>query len=113
MTPVVVDGYAYCTSGDQLVRADLNRGLATDWSMTDETFMNHVSLIADITGERLLVIAYSGELLLFDISSAQPKLESRRSAFLIPREEAVYSHPALVGNHLYLRGINSLTCVAL
>ncbi len=113
VTPVVVGGYAYCTSGDQLLRADIQRGLAVDWSISDDALMNHVSLIADVAGERLLVVAFSGELLLFDISGDRPQLRSRRSPFLIPREEAVYSHPAIVGGRLYLRGINTLTCVAL
>ncbi len=112
VTPVAVNGYAYCTSGDTLYRASLDDGLKADWSMRDDAFIGHASLIADSAGKRLLVVTHSGELLLFDISGAQPQLKSRRRAFLLPRDEAIYSHPAIVGNRLYLRGISSITCVA-
>jgi len=111
VTPVAVNGVAYCTSGDELFRVDLMGGLKSDWSKRDPVFVDHVSLIADTAGKRLLVVTYSGELLLFDISGAMPQLKSRRKPFGLALEEEVYSHPALVGNRLYLRGINSLSCI--
>jgi len=111
VTPVVVNGFAYCTSGDELFRLDLAGGLKTDWSNRDRTFVGHVSLIADTAGKRLLVVTYSGELLLFDTSGSEPQLKSRRKPFGLSLEEEIYSHPALVGNRLYLRGINSLSCI--
>jgi hypothetical protein len=111
VTPVTVDGFAYCTSGDELFRLDLADGLKTDWSYRDEALAGHVSLIADSEGKRLLVVAYSGEFLLFDISGTTPQLNSRRKPFGLSLDEEIYSHPALVGNRLYLRGANSLNCI--
>jgi len=111
VTPVAVNGFAYCTSGDELFRLDLADGLKTAWSTRDEAFAQHVSLIADTAGRRLLVASYSGELLLFDISGAEPQLKSRRKPFGLSLDEEIYSHPALVGNRLYLRGTAALVCV--
>jgi hypothetical protein len=112
VTPVAVGGYAYCTSGDHLFRVDLNDRLRTDWFLRDRTFQGHSSLIADRAGKRLLVVTYVGELLLFDIAGDEPKLLSRRWAFGEDADEEIYSHPAMVGNHLYVRGTQSLVCLA-
>jgi len=113
VTPVAVNGFTYCTSGDELFRLDLANGLKTVWSTRDEAFAGHVSLIADTAGQRLLVATYSGELLLFDISGAEPQLKSRRKPFGLSLDEEIYSHPALVRNRLYLRGAASLVCIIL
>jgi hypothetical protein len=112
VTPVTVNGHAYCTSGDHLFRVDLNDGLRTDWYLRDRVFQGHSSLIADSSGQRLLVVTYTGQLLLFDISGTEPRLLSRRGAFSAEQEEEVYSHPAVVGNRLYLRGTKSLVCLS-
>jgi outer membrane protein assembly factor BamB len=112
VTPISVNGHAYCTSGDELVRADLNDGLTIDWRFSDGALVGHASLIADVAGQRLLLLTYSGELMLFDISGAEPELISQRSAFLLPSHEEIYSHPAVVGNRAYIRGIDALHCVA-
>ncbi len=111
VTPVAVGGFAYCTSADALFRLNLNDGLSSDWSLEDDVFRDHVSLIADEHGRRLLVVTYSGELLLFDISGAGPQLKSRQTPAGLASEEEIYSHPAIVGDRLYLRGIRSLNCV--
>ena len=70
-----------------------------------------VSLVADEGGRRLLVVTYSGELLLFDISGTVPELKSRRKPMGHSLEEEIYSHPAIVGDRLYVRGTQSLNCV--
>jgi len=113
VTPVAVNGVAYCTSNGQLFAVDLNAGLKTLWSVKDRAFATHVSLIADASGRRLLVAAASGELLLFDVSGRTPTLLSRRMPAGLIGEEHIYSHPALVGNRLYLRGSNVLLCLQL
>lgn len=110
VTPVVVGPFAYCTSADSLFRLDLNDGLKSDWSTRDKAFMGHASLIADHDGQRLLVVTYSGELFLFDISSV-PQLKSRRMPDGLASEEEIYSHPAIMDNRLFLRGTRSLNCV--
>jgi ABC-type phosphate/phosphonate transport system substrate-binding protein len=111
VTPVVVGGFAYCTWGQELSRIDLNNGLKSDWSTQDEAFLDHVSLIADADGQRLMVVTYHGELLLYDISGSVPRFDSRGKPLGLAVEEEIYSHPALVGNRLYLRGSHSLVCV--
>jgi len=111
VTPVAVSGFVYCTSGDELFRLDLANGLNSVWSMRDEAFMGHASLIADRAGQRLLVVTRSGELLLFDISGTEPQLKSRRRPLGLSLDEEIYSHPALVGNRLFLRGTTSLICI--
>ena len=68
-------------------------------------------LIADEAGKRLLVLTYKAELLLFDIAASQPRLLSRRNVFGPGVTDEVYSHPALVGDRLYVRGTDSLICV--
>ena len=78
VTPVVVNGFAYCTSPNSLFRLDLNHGLATDWSLEDEAFTGHASLIADRTGQHLLVVTYEGQMMLQDISGSPPQLLSQR-----------------------------------
>jgi outer membrane protein assembly factor BamB len=111
VTPVAAAGFVYCTSGDTLFRLDLNDGLKTDWTSRDEAFVGHATLLADVDGQRLLVVTYSGELFLFDVSAAVPQLKSRRRPFGLAVDEEIYSHPALVDNRLYLRGTNALMCV--
>jgi len=113
VTPVVANGIAYCTSNGQLHALDLEGGLKTLWSVKDKAFARHVSLFADAEGRRLLVAAASGELLLFDISGPKPVLLSRRKPVGLSDEEHIYSHPALVGNRIYLRGANVLLAVEL
>ena len=102
VTPVVVERFVYCTSMDALFRLDLNKGLAVDWSLTDEAFVGHASLIADRAGRHLLVVTFAGELLLLDIAGSQPQLLSRRRLSGLVRDDEIYSHPALVGNRLYV-----------
>ncbi len=111
VTPVAVAGKAYCTSAGALYQIDTNHRLQTTWSMSDDAFSGHVSLIADVRGRRLLVTTFSGELLLFDISGDTPVLISRRTVFLPGEQEEIFSHPSVVGNRIYLRGLNSLKCV--
>jgi outer membrane protein assembly factor BamB/ABC-type phosphate/phosphonate transport system substrate-binding protein len=111
VTPIAVNGFAYCTSGDELFRLDLSDDLKSIWSNRDKAFIGHVSLIADTVGQRLLVVTYSGEMLLYDISGTVPQLKSRRRPFGLSFDEEIYSHPALVDNRLYLRGTALLVCI--
>ncbi len=111
VTPVFVAGKVYCTSKGSLFQLDVEQGLRKCWAMADDAFSEHVCLLADAQGRRLLVTSFSGELLLFDIGGEEPRLIGRRSAYSDEEGEEIYSHPSLVGNRLYLRGLRSLRCL--
>jgi outer membrane protein assembly factor BamB len=108
VTPVVAGGLAYCTSGDSLYCLDVDDQLRTRWSLADDAFANHVSLIGDTGGKRLLVVSHSGELVMLDIAGSAPKIVSRYRPLGLSPDEPLYSHPALVGNRLYVRFASSL-----
>ncbi len=110
VSPVVVGGRAYCTSQGALVQVDTSN-LTTLWRMEDNELHEHVSLIADRQGQRLLVVTYHGQLLLFDIAGQQPQLISRSAAFAEEEQEEIYAHPSLAGNRLLIRGLRSIKCL--
>jgi hypothetical protein len=66
-------------------------------------------LIAD--DQRVLVITVHGELLLLDARAGQCDVISRLKVF--EDDVEVYSHPALVGSRLFIRGGTSVRCVDL
>jgi len=62
-------------------------------------------------GRRLLVATVTGELLLVEADAGAYKLLSRVRVF--DRRSELLSHPAVVGNRLYLRDTNSIVCLRL
>lgn len=111
VTPVFVAGKVYCTSKGSLCQLDVEHGLRECWKMADDAFRDHVCLLADTQGHRLLVTTFGGELLLLDIEGPEPRLISRRAAYAAGEREEIYSHPSLVGDRLYLRGLRSVRCL--
>jgi ABC-type phosphate/phosphonate transport system substrate-binding protein/outer membrane protein assembly factor BamB len=111
VTPVFVAGKVYCTSKGTLCQLDVEQGLRKCWTMADDVFSEHVCLLADTQGLRLLVTTFGGELLLFNIEGPEPRLIGRCAAFAAGEREEIYSHPSLVGNRLYLRGLRSVRCL--
>jgi hypothetical protein len=109
VSPVAVDGKAYCTSHGALYQVETSH-LKTTWTMVDSAFNEHVSLIADRAAKRLLIVTYRGELLLFDIGGEEPLLVSRRAAFRESEPCEIYSHPSLAGNRLLVRGLRCVKC---
>ncbi|MGI9428972.1 MAG: PhnD/SsuA/transferrin family substrate-binding protein [Bythopirellula sp.] len=108
-TPVVVGEKVFAV-WSALYCLDVNSGLKTLWSTRDSSFRVYGSLLA--RGDRLLITGASGELLLLDTSAADYDVVSRLSVFDTPDAE-LYSHPAMVGSRLYLRGEDALVCVEL
>ena len=108
-TPVVVGEKVYAV-WSSLYCLDLQSGLKTLWSSRDVSFRVYGSLLA--CGDRLLISGAAGELLLLDASAPQYAVISRLSVFDTPDAE-LYSHPAMVGSRLYLRGEDALVCVEL
>jgi outer membrane protein assembly factor BamB len=88
---------------------DWQAGLKPLWTGEDKAFDTYASLMA--SEDRLLVTTLDGELLLVDATSDKLQILDRVMAF--PREQGGYSHPALVGKRLYIRGESSIRCLSL
>jgi outer membrane protein assembly factor BamB len=107
-TPVVVNDLVFgCSRG--LFCLDLSDGLKTlYWTEGDGAFKEYAALIAG--PGRVLAVTVGGELVLF---------EAARDAFTpigrlrIFDNGEVWSHPALVGNRLFLRSSHEICCVLL
>jgi outer membrane protein assembly factor BamB len=106
-TPVVLDGLVFGCSR-KLVCLDARDGLKTLWTAEDgKAFDDYVSIIGG--GDRLLVTTSMGELLLVRASRQRYELISRLPLF--DEKADVWSHPALVGNRLYIRNQSALLCI--
>jgi len=107
-TPVELGGRLFGV-WDGLHCLDLKDGLKTLWKSDDNAFDGYATIIG--SGNRLLVVSKHGELLLIDATSDRFRLISRLNVF--DDDPGVYSHPALVGHHLYLRGSEEIVCLDL
>jgi outer membrane protein assembly factor BamB len=110
-TPVVTGGRVFGAHGG-LHCLDTRDGLRPIWRSDDleGTLGDHASLIAD--ERRVLVVTVRGELILLDATaSGASAVVSRLRVF--EDDVEVYSHPALVGTRLYIRGGSSVMCIDL
>jgi outer membrane protein assembly factor BamB len=107
-TPVVTRGRVF---GAHLgLRClDVQKGLKPVWHRDDDALGDYTTLIAD--DERVLAITLGGELILLDGRADECAIISRLRVF--DDDVEVYSHPALVGTRLYVRGGSSVVCVDL
>jgi len=107
-TPVVVDNRVFgCHK--ELFCLDAAAGLRPLWTGKDKAFDDYVSIIAG--RDRLLITTVRGELLLVAAGGKRYDLISRLR--ICDQQCEILSHPALVGNRLYLRDGTSVCCVAL
>ncbi len=88
---------------------DVANGLKPIWRAEDKAFDDYASIIA--CGDRVLILSKHGELLLLDTKADHYKLISRLKVF--DDDPGVYSHPALIGKHLFVRGSEEIVCVDL
>lgn len=102
-TPVIVGDRAYVVD-DRVYCLDLEHRLATAWKLEDRTFRGYTSLIA--SDDHLLAFTESGELLLVECERDAGKIVGRLR--LANEGVKCLSHPALVGNRLYIRFGRSL-----
>ncbi len=113
-TPVIVGNRIFCVC-DGLFALDVvaDGSLAEVYVAQDEAFQSYAAMIA--SGNRVLTVGLGGELILFDATSDEFRPLSRQHLFAndASREAEIYSHPAIVGTKLYLRGENELVCVEL
>ncbi len=107
-TPVVTRGRLFGT--DQGLRClDVQNALKPVWHREDDALGDYTTLIADT--DRVLVITLGGELILLDARTDECAVLSRLRVF--ENDVEVYSHPAVVGTRLYLRGGSSVVCLDL
>jgi outer membrane protein assembly factor BamB len=107
-TPVVVNGLAFgCSEG--LFCLDLTNDLKTLYAANeDAAFKNHVSFIAG--KDHVLALSVEGELVLLRASPTGFTPVSRLRLF---KDVEVWSHPALVGDRLYVRSMTEVCCILL
>ena len=104
-TPIVVGDRIYCVK-DFLFCLDAS-DLSETWRLRDQALGDYAATFA--TSKRLLVIG-KGELLLLKTDGSKQIL-SRCKVFKEP--QVLYSHPAIIGNRIYLRGETTLKCISL
>jgi len=88
---------------------DVQKGLKPVWHRDEDALGDYATLIAD--DERVLVISLRGELILLDGRAEECGIISRLRIF--DDDVEVFSHAALVGTRLYVRGGSSVVCVDL
>lgn len=107
-SPVVV-GNRLFGIWDDLYCLDLNDNLKTLWVGAHSAFASYASLIA--SPDRLLATGMAGELILIDAAANEFRILGE--ARLFEDQRGVYSHPALVGSRLYVRGMDAIVCIDL
>jgi len=106
-TPVALGGMLFGCTVD-LYCLDLNRGLRELWHQGDDIFEDYTTFIAG--NDRVLIFSAAGELLLVRADRHRYTLESRLRLF---EDSDTWSHPALVGDRLYVRTRAEVCCVLL
>jgi outer membrane protein assembly factor BamB/ABC-type phosphate/phosphonate transport system substrate-binding protein len=111
-TPVVIGRFVFGNCGE-LVCLDLANGLQTLWSSDEHGLEDYCSLIAG--DDRVLVTTQSGRLNLLRASTSGLDQIANVRFFedVADTEREVWSHPALVGNRLYLRNLLGVYCFLL
>jgi outer membrane protein assembly factor BamB/ABC-type phosphate/phosphonate transport system substrate-binding protein len=108
-TPVVTAGRLFGAHRG-LHCLDTRHSLRRIWHTDDQTLGEYASLIAD--ERRVLVVTMRGELILLNAKADDASaIVSRVRVF--EDDVEIYSHPALAGTRLYLRGGSSVMCIEL
>jgi len=88
---------------------DAAHELTEIWRSDDTAFREYTSLIA--SSDRVLATSLKGRLIL--ANAASDRFEKLSELQLFEEEGGLYSHPALVGQRLYIRGSSQLICLDL
>jgi outer membrane protein assembly factor BamB len=107
-TPVAVGGRLFGV-WQGLHCLDLRDGLKLKWLSEENGFFDYCTLVA--SEDRLLTLTLDGTLLLFDTTAAEPKIVGRCKLF--EKDGGCFSHPALVGDRLFVRGSREIIAVDL
>ena len=100
---------------DRLVALDAGDSLRTLTTLEEPSLATYAAVIAGPA--HVLTIGNGGRLALYDIADGGCSLNSTTTVLPASQESdavcPVYSHPAIVGTRLYIRGSNDLVCVDL
>lgn len=105
-SPVVVGNRLFCVKRF-LHCLDVESGLTEAWRLRDEALTDYAAIVA--SEDRMLIIG-NGQLLLMNTTGDQ-NIVARQTIFA--EHEEIYSHPALVGDRLFIRGETVLRCISL
>ncbi len=107
-TPVVLNGLVFGCAGGKLFCLDSDDGLRLRWSGRDDGFYDYLTMIAG--NNQLLITTIQGQLMLIEALADQYTLNSKLTLF---EDNEVWSHPALIGNRLYIRNDKEICCLLL
>ena len=113
-TPVVVGRHVIGVQ-DRVIVLDASDSLRTLTAFEDPSLAAYAAVVSG--PENVLVIGNGGRLALYDIAEGDCRLNS--TATVLPTNAPsdakcpIYSHPAIVGTRLYIRGPHDLVCVDL
>jgi len=88
---------------------DARQNLKQIWHSGDDAIGEHASLFA--SEDRVLIVTLNGTLILLAAGGDRCQILSRVRVF--EDDVEIYSHPALVGSRLYIRGGSTVACVEL
>lgn len=108
-TPVVTNGRVFGNWEGRLFCLDVKNGLMEIWAHESDDFADYCSYLTD--GNRVLIVTVRGEMYLLDAIADAFRVVSRLTLF--DQRTEVYSHPAIVGNKLYVRDSHNITCFQL
>ena len=108
-TPVIVDGMVFGNCSG-LVCLDLGKELNMLWEETTDPYSDYCAFIGG--SHRVLTISLMGELCLLEPDRAGHRRISRLPLFdkLPDADRETWSHPAMVGNRLYIRNALGVYC---
>lgn len=104
-TPVIVGNRLFGVHGG-LHCLDLAKGMKPLWLGEDDALRHYTAAIA--SPDKLLLITMLGEAMIVDATANEFKLLDRKA--IVEDEGGLYSHPAIVGNKMYLRSGNAIMC---
>jgi hypothetical protein len=113
-TPVVIGRHVIGIQ-DRLVALDAGDALRTLTTLEEPSLATYAAVIAGPVN--VLTVGNDGRLSLYDTTDVGCRLNSTTT--VLPAGKAsdghcpIYSHPAIVGTRLYIRGRNDLVCVDL
>lgn len=110
-SPVAIDGKVWVTTGSGLYCADAARKLTVVWKDESGTFPDFVNLLAG--NQRVLVLGKDGLLALLPAAPAVGARPELLELFGRGNKVEVWSHPAPVGDRLYLRTDSEIVCLSL
>jgi outer membrane protein assembly factor BamB len=109
-SPVAMDGRVYGLT-DGLFCLDVNAGLKQVWLVEDDALVGYGSVIACPLSKRLLVLTLTGRVLLIQDEGNRGRIVA--NVALGNRDAETHSHPAIVGDVLFVRIGERLSAISL